>query len=130
MLVVTRSTDETISIGNDITVTVRRIEGDKVRIGITAPSSVVILRGELEPRPDADGPALRIADEELSGQANRAAADIIAAIDAGEGPRDLVNLTVSTLAAYLRDPAATLTDAIAAAYSQPAEVVVLRWARR
>jgi carbon storage regulator len=128
MLVVTRSTDETISIGNDITVTVRRIEGDKVRIGVTAPSSVAILRGELEPRPAA--PALRIADEELSGQANRAAADIIAAIGAGdEGPRDLVNLTVNTLAAYLRDPAATLADAIAAAYSQPAEVV-LRWARR
>lgn len=48
MLVLTRKKDETIDIGNDITLTVIRIEGNRVRIGITAPRGVKILRGEIE----------------------------------------------------------------------------------
>ncbi|MCO8120827.1 carbon storage regulator [Stieleria sp. TO1_6] len=47
MLVLNRKADQEIMIGDDITVTVVRIEGNRVRIGISAPRDVRILRGEL-----------------------------------------------------------------------------------
>ena len=47
MLVLTRRTDESLVISDEIIVTVLAIEGDKVKIGITAPRSVTILRKEL-----------------------------------------------------------------------------------
>ncbi len=48
MLVLSRKESERIRLGNDIVVTVVRVAGDKVRLGIEAPSSVVVLRDELE----------------------------------------------------------------------------------
>lgn len=48
MLVLTRTTDEKIQIGDSITVTVVRVKGGAVRLGIEAPQSVKILRGELK----------------------------------------------------------------------------------
>lgn len=48
MLVLSRREGERIRIGDSITVTVVRCSGDKVRIGIEAPSDMLILRGELE----------------------------------------------------------------------------------
>lgn len=47
MLVLSRKTGERIVIGDNITITVTRIRGDKVRIGIDAPPDVRILRGEV-----------------------------------------------------------------------------------
>lgn len=47
MLVVTRKTDEIIRIGDDITIMVVDIRGDKVRLGIDAPSYVGIHRQEV-----------------------------------------------------------------------------------
>ncbi len=47
MLVLTRRVDESIAIGDSITVTVLAVEGDRVKIGITAPRDVVILRQEV-----------------------------------------------------------------------------------
>lgn len=47
MLVLSRKTNETILIGNDIRVTVVRIGANNVRIGIDAPSGTVILREEV-----------------------------------------------------------------------------------
>jgi carbon storage regulator CsrA len=47
MLVLTRKADEQIMIGNDITVTVVRVHGNRVRIGIAAPRHVRVTRGEL-----------------------------------------------------------------------------------
>ena len=47
MLVLTRKTDQRICIGEDITVTVVRIKGGSVQLGIEAPDGVQILRGEL-----------------------------------------------------------------------------------
>lgn len=46
MLVLTRKTGETIHIG-DATVLVTRVEGGSVKLGIDAPRSVPIIRGEL-----------------------------------------------------------------------------------
>lgn len=49
MLVLSRREGEEIRIGDSIVVTVVRTGGDKVRLGVQAPSDVLVLRGELEP---------------------------------------------------------------------------------
>ena len=48
MLVLSRHEGEKIIIGDSITVTIVRTNGDKVRVGIEAPDDVLVLRGELE----------------------------------------------------------------------------------
>jgi len=47
MLVLSRQRDETIMIGDDIEITVVDIRGDKVRVGINAPSRVAVHRKEV-----------------------------------------------------------------------------------
>ena len=47
MLVLSRQRDETIMIGDDIEITVVDVRGDKVRLGINAPSSVPVHRKEI-----------------------------------------------------------------------------------
>ena len=47
MLVLSRQRDETIMIGDDIEITIVDIRGDKVRLGISAPSSVPVHRKEV-----------------------------------------------------------------------------------
>lgn len=47
MLVLSRKIGEAIVIGDDIEVTVTRMAGNRVTLGITAPSAVRVLRGEL-----------------------------------------------------------------------------------
>ncbi len=47
MLVLTRKQNEKIQIGDHITITVLRMKGKAVRLGIEAPSDVNVLRGEL-----------------------------------------------------------------------------------
>jgi len=48
MLVLTRKLDEAIQIGDNIKITVLRVKGNTVRIGIEAPKSVRVIRDELE----------------------------------------------------------------------------------
>lgn len=47
MLVLTRSINEAIMIGDDIEITIVDVKGDKVRVGIRAPSSVPVHRKEV-----------------------------------------------------------------------------------
>lgn len=47
MLVLTRRPEESIIIGDQIIVTVLAVDGDKVKLGITAPREVRVLRNEL-----------------------------------------------------------------------------------
>lgn len=47
MLVLTRKSDQSIMVGDDIEVTVGAIAGDKVRIAIQAPRAVPIFRKEI-----------------------------------------------------------------------------------
>jgi len=47
MLVLSRKVNETIKIGDDIEIRVLEVKGETVRIGIDAPKSTDILRGEL-----------------------------------------------------------------------------------
>lgn len=48
MLVLSRKEAQRIRVGDEIVVTVVKIAGDKVRVGIEAPSDVLVLRDELE----------------------------------------------------------------------------------
>ena len=48
MLVLSRKQDERIRVGESVVVTVVRVNGGKVRIGIEAPSEMRVLRDELE----------------------------------------------------------------------------------
>ena len=47
MLVLTRKTNEVITIGDDITLTVVQIRGDRVKLAIDAPRDVAIKRAEI-----------------------------------------------------------------------------------
>ena len=49
MLVLSRKEAERIRLGDSIVITVVRIGGDKVRLGIQAPKDMLVLRDELEP---------------------------------------------------------------------------------
>ena len=59
MLVLTRKRGETVHIGQDITVTCPQIRGQVMKIGIDAPASIRVLRGELH---SADCAAGRLVD--------------------------------------------------------------------
>lgn len=60
MLVLSRKEGEKLVIGDNVVVTINRIAGNRVAIGIEAPREVSIVRGELKPevtmsRTDAKG---------------------------------------------------------------------------
>ena len=50
MLILTRRTGETVMIGEEITLTVLRVKGNQVRIGINAPKNVPVHREEIYER--------------------------------------------------------------------------------
>ena len=47
MLVLSRTRDETIMIGDDVEITIVDVRGDKVRLGITAPAHIPVHRKEV-----------------------------------------------------------------------------------
>lgn len=49
MLVLSRRESERIKLGDSIVLTVVKVSGDKVRLGIEAPGDLLVLREELEP---------------------------------------------------------------------------------
>ena len=89
MLVLSRQRDETIMIGDNVEITIVDIRGDKVRIGINAPSSVAVHRKEVY---------------ESIRQENERAAQFKDGLDSfatGGSPVGLRNGTVPSLAAAL-----------------------------
>lgn len=48
MLVLSRRVNEQLVIGNDVVITVQRISGNRITLGIEAPRQVRIRRGELD----------------------------------------------------------------------------------
>ena len=59
MLVLSRRESERIRLGDSIVVTVVKVAGDRVRLGIEAPADMLVLRGELERHPAELPPPLR-----------------------------------------------------------------------
>lgn len=49
MLVLSRKESQRLRLGDSIVVTIVRVSGDKVRLGIEAPPDVLVLRDELQP---------------------------------------------------------------------------------
>ena len=49
MLILSRRERERIRLGDSIVLTIVRVSGDRVRLGIEAPDDVVVLRDELKP---------------------------------------------------------------------------------
>lgn len=47
MLVLTRRTNQSIKIGDDIEITVIEVRGDQVRLGVTAPRDIAVHRKEI-----------------------------------------------------------------------------------
>ena len=60
MLVLTRKLMERLYIGDDVCVTVVRLEGGQVRLGIEAPREVSVVRAELVPERDGGGVGVAI----------------------------------------------------------------------
>ena len=66
MLVLSRKESQRIRLGDSIVITIVKISGDKVRVGIDAPTDVLVLRDELEvhdPSSDAAGSGTTAAED-------------------------------------------------------------------
>jgi len=50
MLVLTRKHQEQIRIGDNVTLTILKVKGNTVKVGIEAPREVRVVRGELPPK--------------------------------------------------------------------------------
>ena len=59
MLVLTRKLMEKVYIGDEITVTVVRLDNGQVRLGIDAPRQVPVVRAELRPKAGGEAPETR-----------------------------------------------------------------------
>lgn len=47
MLILSRKVGETIWIGEDVEIVITEVKGDQVKVGIKAPRSIDVVRGEL-----------------------------------------------------------------------------------
>jgi carbon storage regulator len=63
MLVLSRKESQRIRLGDSIVITIVKISGDKVRVGIDAPSNVLVLRDELEVHVQAAVEAATVSEE-------------------------------------------------------------------
>ena len=75
MLVLTRKTNQSIMIGDDIEVSVLAVSRDKIRLGITAPREVPVFRKEVylsikEEQVSADGGANERVEQALDELSN------------------------------------------------------------
>jgi carbon storage regulator len=61
MLVLSRKIGEKLIIGDNITVVVSRVAGNRVTLGIEAPNDVRVIRGELQVAVDDSAPSARTA---------------------------------------------------------------------
>lgn len=81
MLVLTRKPNEEIHIGPNVTITILRVRGQAVRVGIQAPKHLNVVRGELLGRPQR---AAVVASETVTAREAQCGAPAAAAGDALE----------------------------------------------
>ncbi|MCE9526749.1 MAG: carbon storage regulator [Planctomycetales bacterium] len=96
MLVLTRKLQEKITIAGNITVTVLRVKGQTVRIGIEAPREIRVVRGELP---------MEVAAEEASGDASGDASEESLTVPAAKSP--LREISAESAATTASQPRAT-----------------------
>src|SRR5688572_26358256 len=76
MLVLSRKREEKLQIGNDITLTILKVKGNSVQIGIEAPKSVRVLRTELVlPSGAGERSAMQVDGDEATVEASAEADD-------------------------------------------------------
>lgn len=66
MLVVTRKTDESLIISDNIEITILETGKDKVKIGITAPKEVKVIRSELKDARQTNEQSAHISENALA----------------------------------------------------------------
>ena len=62
MLILTRRVGETVMIGDEVAVTVLRVKGNQVRLGVNAPKSISVQREEIFQRIKREGDSTQIAE--------------------------------------------------------------------
>jgi carbon storage regulator len=73
MLVLTRKTNQSIMIGDDIEISVLAVSRDKIRLGITAPRDVPVFRKEVYLSIKGEGETAEVSDDsELKGAVSEA----------------------------------------------------------
>src|SRR5919202_5887436 len=78
MLVLSRKVEQSLLLGDEITVTVLAIEGDRVKLGISAPRSVAVLRHEVYAQ-------LKLANTDAAAASVRPTPQSVAALLRGRG---------------------------------------------
>ena len=65
MLILSRRVGESVMIGDDVSITVLRVKGNQVRLGVNAPKSVAVQREEISERikPDVTAAAGQLSSE-------------------------------------------------------------------
>ncbi len=78
MLILTRRINESLVIGDDVTVTILGVKGNQVRIGVDAPRNVSVHRGELAHKMTRHPLCARMIRRQIAAQApfNRPSAGI------------------------------------------------------
>ena len=66
MLILTRRVGETVMIGDEVAVTVLRVKGNQVRLGVNAPKSISVQREEIFQRIKREGDSGQTAEHDAS----------------------------------------------------------------
>lgn len=99
MLVLTRKLQQQIKIGEQIVVTILRVKGNTVRVGIQAPREVRVIRGEL-PKTGGDADSEQLTVEAVAvteGEANEMETLEMEAAEDSAGPAAESHSPVATL---------------------------------
>ena len=102
MLVLSRKLQQEIMIGENIKVTVLKVKGNTVRLGIEAPRSVRVIRGELEPIEEPMAEVTVVFDEKSLESEKLVAREV--------APRDVVPFRTSPTDSSVLDSRTTTSD--------------------
>jgi carbon storage regulator len=72
MLILTRRVGETLMIGDDVSVTVLRVKGNQIRLGVNAPKNVSVQREEIFERMKGEDDEPAPGDDPDAGEATPA----------------------------------------------------------